>query len=291
MPTSSADRHDRIDALIAAQAGSRLLRGDWNSCAAPTRQVGGLLEALGPDITAPELCPPDVMPAWLADFAPYIDGNTSAGAWPLLVERFCRLAQQWHVLDETAWRRCDRATRLAALERAEAGDTSGVVRPMIELMTGWTCDRTGPDLRREVSRARAAARRAERVSRVATCIESVREVEQRAGLAVQLRDLQIEPEAMSVLEPSAADRARDAARRARSAVYAARAAAWAGERTRSVAEVADVAVWASADRIEGMRAAWDAIICACLDAIQTACDRATISDAEAPPRREPGSEA
>lgn len=81
----AASREDRIAVLLLAQAEGRIRRGDWYDPMDHEPSVAGLLQALGPDLKAPEHCLHDVMPAWLAELVPCIDGNTRANEWPRLV--------------------------------------------------------------------------------------------------------------------------------------------------------------------------------------------------------------
>jgi hypothetical protein len=112
-----SDRLDRLDLCIAEGRLIRGLRGQW------WREADGkfavdLLTALAPECNVAStvaVCPPEVMPVWLAELTLFINDSGTDEHWPAVVRRYAALARRWGALDAGAWRRLDYACRAVAV--------------------------------------------------------------------------------------------------------------------------------------------------------------------------------
>jgi hypothetical protein len=234
-------RVDRLDSY------GGIVRGEWQGRDAEGREIACWLGALDPAIKTRSSCPADVMPQWLALLTPAIDDNISNAAWPDLWQRYRALLRRWHVLDDTAWWRCDLRTRDAALAIVEPYDTADVVAPVRALIARELFGDAPSDP--EWIAARTAAAEAAKAAWSATWATAARATAARAAEAAR----------------AAAARAAEAG-----AVTAARAAEAGAVTAAEAAKAAWSATWATAARA----AAWDRIADACLSAIEEECDRA-----------------
>jgi hypothetical protein len=98
-----------------------LTRRAWRDTDADGRERACLLAALAPECgyqESADVCPADVMPAWLAELTPWIDDAGSDAAWPGVVRRYAAVAARWHRLDAETWRRLDYRVRALAVREA-----------------------------------------------------------------------------------------------------------------------------------------------------------------------------
>ena len=91
-----------------------LVRGVWGD----GNKRACLYTALVPGATSTDNCPADVMPQWLADLTPLLDGNVGQDKWRDRVARYGRASLRWHVLDAKAWDRVQRRFRAACIRHA-----------------------------------------------------------------------------------------------------------------------------------------------------------------------------
>lgn len=83
---------ERLDALDAAIAEERIINGDWRDTtrsADEGKEYVCLLVALFPEVhSAPEQCPSDWIPQWVAVLIPIIDDMVTTSAWAKMIHRF-----------------------------------------------------------------------------------------------------------------------------------------------------------------------------------------------------------
>jgi len=133
-----------------------LLRGSYGD----GRETACLISAAWPPCAQAQsasVCPADVMPAWLAHLTPRIADYGSVEAWEPTMRRYAGLMSRWHVLDDAAWERAHRATKLAIVREARMHATREDVLAAIDGVIAWL-DAGAPEADRErVSDAAADA--------------------------------------------------------------------------------------------------------------------------------------
>lgn len=122
----TTEHHDeirsRFDALRERIAAQTITRGKWEDRDSQGRDRVCLLLALAEEVRVddvfhePSRCPAWLLPPWLAELTPWIDDESSMAAWPAMLLRFADVVGRAAIaLDAAAWRRCDFATRRAAV--------------------------------------------------------------------------------------------------------------------------------------------------------------------------------
>jgi hypothetical protein len=115
------DIESRVERLQELINEDRIVRGYWTGVDEQGRETACLLAALSPEVAEAETasaCPASLMPLWFAHLTPWLDDHSSATAWPQVIRRYAACANQWHTLDEAAWRRVEVVARRAVVEEA-----------------------------------------------------------------------------------------------------------------------------------------------------------------------------
>jgi hypothetical protein len=93
------------DAVEAAAREGRAIQGAWRRSRTGGKELVGALAAFGPAINQPSDCPPDYMPAWLAELIPALGDGIAAERVPELFRGLASGARRWRVLSDGAWER------------------------------------------------------------------------------------------------------------------------------------------------------------------------------------------
>jgi uncharacterized protein YaeQ len=146
---------ERIESLNNHITNGTLIRNEWGD----GKERACLLAAMSPEVATARdasACPASVMPQWLALITPNMDDRGTLAEWPAFIARYANLANRWHVLDDDAWVRALRESKIAILREARSHTKNRGALTAIDEVIAWI-ERGEPEEERvEVRRAAAA---------------------------------------------------------------------------------------------------------------------------------------
>ena len=106
----------RIEEAAEHVARGEIIQGEWREVGEDGRELVCALAAFGSDINAPEDCPANLMPQWMAGLVPELDDGIAAADVLWFAGELVQRARRWVTFTATQWNRA-RVSFLEAIIR------------------------------------------------------------------------------------------------------------------------------------------------------------------------------